>query len=432
MFEKDIYKIGFWSLFAIVMGSQVGSGFFVIPSVIAKFGSLSLLGFAISGVGAISLTLVLSKLSSWTAKTGGPHTFANVAFGRDVAFFTGWTYWVISWASTSVIVVAAIGYLTPIIGESSHVIYLSLEIALLMVVTALNCQGVKTAGIWEFVFALFQLIPLLVMPIAALYFAERGGSSLTYNYAMPEKIEPETIGNLVLVTFWCFIGLESGTTTAGSVHNPKKTIPRATVVGTLVVLFIYLINSFCIMKAVSIEALTSSKTPYVDIVKLIFGEGMQIPISLISSIICIGALNAWTLVSGQISLGLAEDKFLPRFFAKKNIHSAPYIGLMISGTGIISILILTSHSSISHQISNIIDLSVNAFIFVYLVCIFAFFKLLWLKKSYKLRYLFYGIIACVFCFWILWQHPVLTMAASFYIISGLPIYCYNMRKYHFI
>lgn len=432
MFEKNTYKIGFWSLFAIVMGSQVGSGFFVIPSIIAKFGVLSLLGFGISGIGAISLTLVLSKLSSWTAKTGGPHTFANVAFGRDVAFFTGWTYWVISWASTSVIVVAAIGYLTPIIGHSSHITYLTFEIGLLLLVTALNCQGVKTAGIWEFIFALFQIVPLLVMPIAAFYLAGSGDGSLMPNYAMPTEIEPQTLGSLVLVTFWCFIGLESGTATAGSVHNPKKTIPRATVIGTLIVLFIYLVNSLCIMRAVPIEALTLSKTPYVDIVKLIFGEGLHIPISLISSIICIGALNAWTLVSGQISLGLAEDKFLPKFFAKKNVYSAPYIGLMISGFGIISILILTSHSSISKQISNIIDLSVNAFIFVYLVCIFSFFKLLWMKKNYKMRYLFYGIIACLFCFWILWQHPVLTMAASFYIISGLPIYCYNMRKHHSI
>jgi APA family basic amino acid/polyamine antiporter len=427
MFEKATYKVGFWSLFAIVMGSQLGSGFFVIPSVVAKFGFFSLAGWCISGFGAISLTLVLSKLSSWTAKTGGPHTFANVAFGRDVAFFTGWTYWVISWASTSVIVVASIGYLTPIIGESSHLTYLMLEIALVLLVMILNCQGIQTAGVWEFIFALFQIIPLLIIPIAAFYLSKGGANTLGFDDNILSEVRSHDIGNLVLVTFWCFIGLESATTTAGSVHNPKRTIPRATIIGTLAVFFIYMINSLCILGAIPFEVLSASKTPYVDIVKLIFGEDWHIPISLVSSIICIGALNAWTLVSGQISLGLAEDRFLPRFFAKKNKKEAPFVGLMVSCVGIIVILVITSNSSIAHQISNIIDLSVSAFIFVYIVCIFSFFKLLRLKKSYNLRYWSYGIIACFFCFWLLFKHPFLTIASIAYIISGIPIYFLKMR-----
>lgn len=428
MFEKATHKVGFWSLFAIVMGSQLGSGFFVIPAVVSKFGFFSLIGWAMSGLGAISLTLVLSKLSSWTAKTGGPHTFANVAFGRDVAFFTGWTYWIISWASTSVIVVAAIGYLIPIIGESSHLTYLILEISLLLLVTALNCQGIQTAGIWEFIFALFQIIPLLIIPIAAFYLSKGGVNPLFFEGEILDYNKSHDLSNLVLVTFWCFIGLEAATTTAGSVHNPKRTIPRATIIGTVTVLFIYIINSLCILATVPFEILSASKTPYVDIVKLIFGEDLHIPISLISSIICIGALNAWTLVSGQISLGLAEDRFLPRFFAKKNKKEAPYVGLMISCIGIIIILIITSHGSIAHQISSIIDLSVNAFIFVYIVCILSFFKLLWLKKSYNLRYWLYGIIACSFCFWLLRQNLELTMAAIVYVLSGIPVYYLKIRN----
>lgn len=426
---KVHYKIGFWSLFSIVVGSQLGSGFFVIPSVIAQYGLLSLIGWTISGIGAISLALVLCKLSTWTSKTGGPHTFVNDAFGRDLAFFTGWTYWVISWASTSVIVVASIGYLTPLFGGSNEYIFLSLEVALLLGITLLNCQGLQTAGVWEFILSLFQIIPLLVIPISAIFITSDTAQDTSPSISdVFSELKSYDIKNLILVTFWCFIGMESATTTAGSVSTPKKTVPRSTIIGTLTVLIIYILNTFCLIKLVPTEFLSNLETPYVDIVKVIFGEDMHIILSLISFTICVGAINAWTLVSGQISLGLAEDKFLPSLFARKNSNEAPFIGLAASFVGITIILILTSHGSIAKQISNIIDLSVNAFIFVYLMCIIAFFRLLWRKGNHKLRYWLYGIISSTFCLWILYQHPILTIKSTIYIISGLPVYFVKIRK----
>lgn len=425
---KVHYKIGFWSLFSIVVGSQLGSGFFVIPSVIAEYGLLSLVGWGISGIGAISLALVLCKLSSWTAKTGGPHTFVNEAFGRDFAFFTGWTYWVISWASTSVIVVASVGYLTPLFGGGNEYIYLALEIVLLFGITFLNCQGLQTAGVWEFVLSLFQIIPLLAIPISAIFISNDNVTELSSIRNLLDELKFGDIKSLILITFWCFIGMESATTTAGSVSSPKKVVPRSTIIGTLTVLAIYILNTFCIVRLVPTEFLSDLETPYVDVVKVIFGEDIHLILSLISFTICVGAINAWTLVSGQISLGLAEDKFLPNLFAKKNRNEAPFVGLMTSFVGIAIILILTSHTSIAKQISNIIDLSVNAFIFVYLMCIIAFFKLLWRKGNHKIRYWVYGIISSSFCLWILYQHPLLTIASTIYIISGIPVYFVKIRK----
>lgn len=68
-------KIGFWSVFAMVTGSQIGTGVFMLPASLAPYGGFSLLGWIISGCGAIALALVFGKLCSYYPKTGGPHVY---------------------------------------------------------------------------------------------------------------------------------------------------------------------------------------------------------------------------------------------------------------------------------------------------------------------------------------------------------------------
>ena len=78
-------KIGFWSVFALVTGSQIGSGVFMLPANLASFGLFALVGWIISGIGAIALALVFAQLCSWFPKTGGPHVYVKEAF------------WIINW-----------------------------------------------------------------------------------------------------------------------------------------------------------------------------------------------------------------------------------------------------------------------------------------------------------------------------------------------
>src|SRR5580704_3675387 len=139
-------KMGFWSIFALVTGSQIGSGVFLSPATLAPYGLYGLAGWIVSGLGAIALALVFAQLCSWYPKTGGPHVYVYQAFGPWAAFFTGWTYWVISWVSTTIVIVASVAYLTPIIGHQTPMILIILQIILLLLVTALNFRGVTAAG----------------------------------------------------------------------------------------------------------------------------------------------------------------------------------------------------------------------------------------------------------------------------------------------
>lgn len=417
-------KIGFWSVFAIVTGSQIGSGIFMLPASLAPFGIYSLAGWVLSGFGAVMLALVFAKLCAKFPRTGGPHAYVQEAFGSSAAFFTGWTYWVISWVSTTAVITAAIGYLTPLIGECPQYIHLTMEIALLLIITVVNFKGVKAAGTVEFFLTALKVVPLLIVPLIALaYFSPQ---NFTSSIAAEQMSLSQILKEVTMLTLWGFIGLETATTPAGSIENPAKTIPRAVILGTLAVAILYFINSVGIMGAMPGKMLMTSKAPYADTVHFLFGGSWHLLISFIAAIVCIGTLNAWMLTSGQIALGLAQDGFMPEKFARKNRHGAPVWALLISCIGIIPLLFLTLNESLAQQINTIIDFSVTAFLFIYAISSLALLKLLWEQKRTKVWPWLYGIIALTFCLLVISATPLKTlMVSGMFVLSGLPIYLFR-------
>lgn len=423
-----LQKLGFWSVFGLVTGSQIGTAVLMLPANLAPFGIYSVIGWIISSCGAIVLALLFAILCARFPRTGGPHVYVKRAFGNSAAFFTGWTYWVISWVSTSTVVITAIGYLSPLIGTQDSSIYLILEILLLSVVMALNLKGIGIAGRIEILLVLLKFIPLVIIPVAALM--QFNASNFVLDPKVSSLSTSQTLGQVVLLTFWGFIGVEAATAQAESVVSPSKTIPKAIIIGTFCVVILYLINSIGIIGLVPREDLMNSNAPYVDATQIIFGGEWHLFVSLIASVICIGTLNAWVLTSGQIALGLAQDKLLPTLFGTKNKNDSPVWSVVISCVGILPLLIITSNSDLSKQITEIIDFSVIAFLFVYLACSVAFLKLLLVKPERTVLYEW--LIACgsiVFCLWIIYETPLkVLMIASAFVLSGVPVYFFVYKK----
>lgn len=415
-------KIGFWSLLSIVIGSQVGSGVFMLPSVLGPYGTFSIAGWVISGCGAIALAVVFSMLCSKLPKTGGPHAYVEEAFGRSTAFFIGWAYWVVSWVSTVAVIVASIGYLSPFIGNQSSIVYVALEILLLLSIVLLNLRGASFAGKAEFFLTTLKFIPLLILPLLALRFFN--GTNFVVSSEISSLSTPTILGQVTMLTMWGFIGVEVGTTPAGSVKNPTKTIPRAIVAGTVCVALLYLINSISIMGLISPKELAVSKAPYVDAAQRMFGGNWHLLVSIITSVVCVGTLNAWVLASSQIMLGLAEDGFVPKFFKYKNSYSAPVRTILSSSIGIVPLLILTGEQSLAKQITIIIDISVIVFLFVYLTCSLACLKLALKKRETLPTYKWAAIIiATIFCIGVIYETPIKDLLiSSLFVLSGVPVY----------
>lgn len=420
-------KIGFWSVFAIVTGSQIGSGVFMAPSTLAPYGAYGLLGWAVSGIFALLLAFVFAKLCALFPKTGGPHVYVQEALGKNTAFFVGWTYWVVSFLSSAAVIVTAIGYLSPFLPFGPGIYYLALELGLLGLILLLNLKGVKAAGNAEFVLTLLKFVPLLILPAIALFYFD--SAHLVVDASKSEMSFSQMLSPVVLLTLWGFIGLEAATTPAGSVENPAKTIPRAIMLGTATVAVIYFFNSVGIMGLISGQELMHSNAPYVDAAQILLGGKWHYGISIIACVVCVGTLNAWVLTSGQIALGLAEGKYLSKRFAVKNQNDAPSLGILLSGLGMIPLLVATSSASLADQVAWIIDLSVISFLCVYLLCCLS---LLWLSlKSKEISFVTTAISGLAFlgCVFIISQTALSTLlTASVFTLTGLPAYVLWRRR----
>lgn len=410
-------KLGFGAVLAIVFGSQIGSGIFVVPSALAPFGTFSVLGWILAGLGALLLAFVFAGLCEAFPKTGGPHVYVHKMFGRLPAFFTGWTYWLISWISSSVVVITAIACLHPFFGEyQSPLLYLALEIFLLITLTYINCRSVVLSGKLQFVLTVLKFIPFIAVPLIIFKNFDISNAVVLKEYA--DCSLTSLIPAVTSIAFWCFIGVECATTPADAVENPSVTIPRAIVLGTASVALIYLINHIAIMGVLPSAELAVSKAPFVDAINVVLGKNTSLLIAIITSLVCIGTLNAWILTSAQISLGLAQENLLPKILAKKNEAGAPYISVLISCVGMIPILVFTLDQNLSAQITYIIDFSVKSFLVVYLICCLAYVKLTFKAKSFRKMTL--AIAATLFCIEMIAESSITSvLLAMLFTVSGV-------------
>jgi APA family basic amino acid/polyamine antiporter len=420
-------KLHFHSVVALVIGSQIGSGIFLLPTSLAPFGAVSLFGWLASGIGAILMALVFAQLSMRTSQGGGPHVYIEKAFGRKAAFFTAWTYWVISWASSIAVIIASIGYLSSLISISGPVMTLGLEIFLVTIITTINIRSASLAGFFEIFLTFLKCAPLILIPIVGFFFIK------SEHFTFPK--EPSFFSSLnssSILAFWGFIGLETATTAAGIIDKPTQTIPRAVILGTSIVATIYFFNSFSIMGILPASVLENSQAPYVDAAKVLFGGSWHCMIAVAAFISCIGTLNAWVLTSGQIAAEAAKKGLFPSIFARSNREGAPYVSLLIALVCTQLLLFLTLTPNILKQLNMIIDLSVSIFLFIYMACGLAFLKMLFTKQIISEKpklYTLIAILACSFCVWILaftsWSNLLL---CSLFVISGLPIYFWQRKN----
>jgi APA family basic amino acid/polyamine antiporter len=414
-------ELGFLTVVSIVISSQLGSGTFLFPTLLAPFGTIGLFGWILAVLGAISLALVFSDLAAQIPKNGGPHVYTTEAFGRKVGFFTAWTYWFISWASNSLLLVTIVQYLSVITGELTTIQAIAVEVIILLTVASINIGGVKFSGFAETILTTFKVVPLLILPLLFFSFFDFSHFKLD-NVSFSTGMD--TITKTALLTFWGFIGVECATTPAERVIDAKRTIPRAIIMGTSCVAFIYLMNVISVVGVTGFDALLGAKAPYALAIGISIGAGGNIFIAILAILVCVGTLNAWTLTGGQIAEGAASDKIFPPIFGRCNKNGAPVASILIATFGCIPFLIFEKVYG-ENGLSSLVDLLVSIFLFVYVICCLAYIKISKLKKSRVYLLAGFAILFCVFVALPDIGKSLATLAV--FIIIGIPVFIYNNK-----
>src|SRR5262245_28294757 len=341
------------------------------------------------------------------------------------------------WSANAALSVAFVGYAGPVISQipgmpdivNTKVIAAGMAIATLWLLTAVNMIGVRAAGRVQVVTTALKLLPLVIVGIGGVFTLN------TTHFAFPQA-EGQSFGMLLLAamtqTLFAFVGLEVATVPAGAMENPERTIPRATIVGTLLTAVIYIVGTAGAMSLVAPDILAKSTAPFADAARALGGSGLGMIVSIGAAISAFGSLNGWILVVSQLPLAVAKDGLFPRPFARLSSRSMPVNGMVIAGV-LSTLLIILNYSNSENLVgvfTKTLVLSTLATLIPYAFCSLAVF----IPGGQRAKMLGAGTatvaaIAFVYSLFCIYGAGQETVFLGFLlIVVGLPVYVWVLRQ----
>ncbi|MDB4121050.1 amino acid permease [Gammaproteobacteria bacterium] len=421
--------IGFWRGWSIAVGCAVGSGIFMMPTLLAPYGLIGFGGWLIAGAGSVLVALTMSRLVRRIPKTGGPYVYANEGLGHFAGFIIAWTYWIACITAIAGISIAFVSYLGFFIPAISHSSLLSLLASLVLVwlIVTLNIFSIESSAKFQVVSTLLKLLPLFFIMFLGLV----GFDSNNLPEINPTNANPFILlATVTTLVMWSFVGIETATVPAENFINPEKTIPKVLIAAVLSVLTIYVLVSIAIAAIVPAEELINSSAPFALAATKILGYSGGVIIAFGALISTLGSLNANTLTAGNITFAAARDKLLPSKFLTLSDAGTPIFSFILAGSFVSFLLMLNYTKGLIDAFIFFAMLSTLSTLIAYLFCAMAELKFLKNDHPSKQRnsaiFLTFGTF--LYAFFAIWGAGMEIVFYSFMLILvGMPMYAW-MRE----
>ena len=409
--------LGMTACIALVMGNMIGSGVFLLPAALAPYGWDAVVGWVFTIAGSMLLALVIARLTVAMPDASAPQMVAR-AFGPLAGFAIGWIYWLSIIITNVTIAVAATANLSSVLpalarpGEG-----VACSMAILWAMTGINLIGARAAGTAQIATMVVKLIPIAV--VMALLVLIIGNGSAQVAPFPPQGLSAAGITASASLTLWALMGFESASVAADKVHDPARTIPRATLIGTAATGLIYLL--VCSGIALTLPAaLTQTGSPFGAFVSHYWSPYPARFIVLFVVVSCLGALNGWTLLQGEAPLAMARAGELPRWLAVTTAKGTPARALVLSTLLASLLLIANSLQGLVSLFTAMALLATSATLWLYVGCALASLRFRVVMPA--------AVIGLGYALWTLWGAGVVASGSSIILmVAGLPFYWWAQR-----
>ena len=373
-------QIGLYSLTMIAIGSSIGSGIFKTPSEIAGYlpsEGLMLLVWMLGGLIAICGALTFAKISAQFPHVGGFYVFLKKGFGDLPAFLFGWSMLLVintgSLAALSLIFTNYLGSFIPL-SETAQLIIAVITIVLL---TIMNIFGVKFGSLFASIFTSAKLLGILFIVFLGIFFGVNHEVNFLNTSFPPNPNNLSLISAfglaLIGVTF-SFGGYQHATFVAAEVKNADKIVPKAMVIGILIVCVAYLTINVAYLRFLSIGDIAASKSVASDAINTIWAVGGKF-ISFLIILSVLGTIGIYILTAPRIYFAMADDKlFFKKFGEIHPTYQTPMWAIIFQS--IWTIILLIFWKTFSNLITYVVFVD-EIFFFLTAVAFFILIK----KKS---------------------------------------------------
>ncbi len=349
--SDDIKKLGLIGLTAIVFSSIVGGGIYNIPQNMAASAGLGaiIISWLLTCVGMIFLVYTFKILSDKRSDlNAGIYQYAQVGYGNFVGFLVAWGYWLCTATGNvayAVMLNDSLGAFWPVFLKHGWetVVF---GIGLIWVMYFVVAGGLKTASFLNVLITAIQMISLvLIIVILFIFFKLKMFSYDFWGQLTDLGSVGEQVRTTMLVTLWCFTGIEGAVMMSSRAKNAKD-VGKAGIIGFLCAWLMYAlvsVLSFGILHQPELSKLPDPSVAYV--LKDCCGDWAYYFVigAIIFSIL--GGWIAWTLVCAQVPNEAAKVKIFPSRFLKLNKKGMPGYGLVVSSIvmTVFMCLVVTSH-----------------------------------------------------------------------------------------
>lgn len=456
---------------AVVVGSMIGSGIFIVSAETARnLGSPGwfLIAWVVSGLLTVAGAVCYSELASMFPHAGGQYVFLREAYGKLIGFLYGWTLFMVIQSGTNAAVAVAfakfLGVFIDVISDRYILIHVGAWnfttqqlVALLVIalLTGINCMGINMARLIQTSFTITKVIALFLL-IGVGFLALNHHHGLPINLAgfwQAHKLDGSEISGLSLlaVLSLALVGplfasdAWNNVTFAGEeVKDPEKTLPRALIIGTALVCFLYFITNVVYLMLLPLVGSSTGATVIergiqfassdrvgTAALEVIFGPIGEKIMAVAIMISTFGALNGLILSGPRLYYAMARDGL---FFKKAGILHArtnvPVFGLVLQG-------IWSAALATSGTYSQLLEFVVFAALLFYVFTVCSVFIMR--KKApdkerpfkvpfYPLLPALYVISALAVMLGQICMHWDYSGAGLLIILSGLPVYYLWDRK----
>lgn len=401
----------------LVAGNMIGSGVYLLPATLGAFGSVSVIGWVVSGLGAFLLAGVFVLLFRVRPDSVGMVRQVRDGLGRFFGFHASLLYWIGGWVGNVAIAVAATGYLSiffPVLKGTMAAGLCTLGVIWLM--AFINLLGARRVTDFEGGTLLIGLLP--VLGVAVLGWLAFDPVVFKESWNVSGRSDAQVIPATFSLIFWAFVGIESASVAAAVVRNPARDVPIATLGGVALAASVYLAASVSISGLLPASALVASSAPFADAAARWVGPAAAALVAGCAVLKALGTLSGWILVTAEVSRSGAESRVFPAFF-REGTDGPPRRNLLIV-TALMSLIVVLSSlaPSLSAQFTMLINIATLLYLVIYAYCCAALWRF---TANPGIRLV--AILAAGFCLWaISASEPSQLVYLAVLCTAGIPLY----------
>jgi APA family basic amino acid/polyamine antiporter len=372
--EKQLVRgLGLLDGITIVVGSMIGSGIFLTSAESARLvGSPGWLvvAWALAGVMTICGALCLAEVAAMMPKAGGPYIFLREAYSPAVGFLFGWSQFLVVQTGTIAAVAVAFanftGVLVPWVSGTNYIVapiilgsyaisistQQLIAITMILVLTAVNTRGLRLGKLIQNTFTFTKTTALFALVVLGLFVGwNHGAAAFSSDWWNPvangwslEAVQPAAaIGGAF--AFWLVFGRamtgplfsqsawNNVTFTAGEVENPGRNLPRALLIGCLVVVALYVSANIAYVVTLPLAGIQNAPQNRVGtaLMQQIFGSPGAVVMAAAIMISTFGCNNGLILAGARVYYAMARDQLFFRSLGKTNRFHVPAAALIMQG-----------------------------------------------------------------------------------------------------